>query len=79
MAAFSLQKQSLVEESLAHSNSEFLAVCRGQRARNREFRASIIAVIRERIVVRWESIVVIRDRSGVEREAVAATRERIAV
>ena len=53
---------------------------------NREFRASIVAVIRERIVVKWEAIVVIRDgvvvirdRVGAEREAVAATRERIAV
>jgi hypothetical protein len=64
---------------LGNSVSEFLAVCRDQWARNREFRSSIVAAIRERVVVTWEAIVVMRHRSGVEREPVAATRERIAV
>ena len=55
-------------------------------ARNREYRPSVIAVIRERVVVKWEAIVVIRDgvvairfRGGAEREAIVATWEWIAV
>ncbi len=58
---FSPQKQSLGQELPVRLISEFLAVCREWNARNREFRPSVIAVIRERVVVKWEAIVVIRD------------------
>jgi hypothetical protein len=78
--AFSLQKQSLAEEFPTHLISEFLSVCRDQMTRNREFRASIVVVIRERIVVMWEAIVVMWDAivvirycGGAEREAIVAT------
>ncbi len=83
---FSPQKQSLGQELPVRLISEFLAVCREWNARNREFRPPVIAVIRERVVVKWEAIVVIRDgvvvirdRGGVEREAIVATWEWIAV